>query len=48
MAMSSHWALGESAFHAGYIELSLDHMARALALNRNEAYVAIVAAYIQC
>ena len=43
-----HWALGESAFHARQLERSLDHMARALALNPNDADVLIVSGYIQC
>jgi adenylate cyclase len=43
-----HWALGESAFHAGQIERALDHMGRALALNPNDADVLIVSGYIQC
>jgi adenylate cyclase len=42
-----HWSLGEAALQARQDDRALDHMARALALNPNDADVLAVAGYIR-
>jgi TolB-like protein/Flp pilus assembly protein TadD len=42
-----HWALGEAAFQAGDHHRALDHMARALAINPNDADVLAVSSYLR-
>jgi adenylate cyclase len=41
-----HWALGEAAFQSRQRDRALDHMARALAINPNEADVLAVSGYM--
>jgi TolB-like protein/Flp pilus assembly protein TadD len=41
-----HWSLGEAAFQARESQRALDHMARALAINPNDADVLAVSGYV--